>query len=162
MIFKTSALSLDLKNPFRIAHGISSTRTNALISFESSVKSDRVSIYGEAALPPYYGISSEDIADWIRSIGELDIPDADFFSPATILSAIPEGPLPGLAAVDMAVLDLWGRRLGHPLYRLFGLNPANTPASALTPLHPRVSRRFRQSLGRRKGRTVSKAETGYR
>jgi L-alanine-DL-glutamate epimerase-like enolase superfamily enzyme len=36
------------------------------------------------------------------------------------------------AAVDMAVHDLWGQRLGHPLWRLWGLNPARTPESSFT------------------------------
>ena len=36
------------------------------------------------------------------------------------------------AAIDIALHDLWGKRLGHPLYRIFGLNPKALPLTSFT------------------------------
>ncbi len=36
------------------------------------------------------------------------------------------------AAVDIALHDLWGKQLGQPLYRLFGLSPAPLPPTSFT------------------------------
>lgn len=36
------------------------------------------------------------------------------------------------AAVTAALLDLWGKRVGRPLWRLWGLDPAEAPASSFT------------------------------
>src|SRR4030095_14346206 len=36
------------------------------------------------------------------------------------------------SAIDEALHDLWGKRLGQPLYKLFGLNPNNLPLTSFT------------------------------
>src|SRR4030095_13990963 len=36
------------------------------------------------------------------------------------------------SAIDQALHDLWGKKLGHPLYKLFGLNPNHLPLTSFT------------------------------
>jgi L-alanine-DL-glutamate epimerase-like enolase superfamily enzyme len=46
--------------------------------------------------------------------------------------ALPPGSAAARAAVDMALHDLWGKRLGQPLYRLLGLDPTTIPPTSFT------------------------------
>jgi len=115
-------LPLELKHPFRIAHGTSTVRNNALITIGDGL--------GEAALPPYYPTTFEDVQRYVHSVSDL-LSDALASHPMELvatLSALPPGPSPAMAAIDMALHDSWGKRLGHPLYTLFGLK-RDTPVS---------------------------------
>ncbi len=62
------------------------------------------------------------------------------------LDDLPPGPSPALNAVDIALHDLWGRQLGQPLYRLWGLNPARAPATSVTLSIPDDETTFRQQI----------------
>lgn len=117
-------LPLELKHAFRIAHGSSTQRNNALVQIGPG--------FGEAALPPYYPTSFDDVNAYVNSIADL-LEDAivqQHIPIVSLLESLPEGPAPARAAVDMALHDLWGQRLNSPLYRLFGLNPSMIPASS--------------------------------
>jgi L-alanine-DL-glutamate epimerase-like enolase superfamily enzyme len=59
-------------------------------------------------------------------------PNNDPFQLEDLLSALPPGSQAARAAVDMALHDLVGKRLGTPLYRLLGLNPQRVPETSLT------------------------------
>ncbi|MDE3164940.1 MAG: dipeptide epimerase, partial [Acidobacteriota bacterium] len=50
---------------------------------------------------------------------------------AEVVRAIP-GNWAGKAAVDIAILDWVGQKLGVPLYELFGLDPADTPLTTFS------------------------------
>jgi L-alanine-DL-glutamate epimerase-like enolase superfamily enzyme len=62
------------------------------------------------------------------------VPDLgnDVFDLDAVLGSLPPGSRAGRAAIDIALHDLWGKRLGQPLYRLFGLNPLNIPQTSFT------------------------------
>jgi L-alanine-DL-glutamate epimerase-like enolase superfamily enzyme len=49
-----------------------------------------------------------------------------------ILDSLPPGPQAARAAVDIALHDLWGKMIGQPLHRLFGLTPAPLPPTSFT------------------------------
>lgn len=117
-------LPLPLRHAFRIAHGTSTERTNALLRIGDGV--------GEAALPPYYPTTLEDVASYVASI-ESDLEDIQIHAHpplVSFLNGIPPGPSPAKAAIDMALHDLLGKRLGVPVYVLFGLDPTNMPVSS--------------------------------
>jgi L-alanine-DL-glutamate epimerase-like enolase superfamily enzyme len=44
----------------------------------------------------------------------------------------PAGSRAARSAIDEALHDLWGKKLGQPLYKLFGLNPGKLPLSSFT------------------------------
>ncbi len=56
----------------------------------------------------------------------------DPFQLEDILARLPDLSAAGRAAIDVALHDLVGKRLGVPLFKLFGLNPARLPETTFT------------------------------
>lgn len=115
------AITLDLKTTFRVAHGASDQRFNVLVYLEDGV--------GEAAAVPYYGETQEGIIEYLKSVPDLG---DDPFDMDAILAKRPTGSRAARSAIDEALHDLWGKKLGQPLYKLFGLNPNNLPLTSFT------------------------------
>ncbi len=113
-------LTLDLHVPFRVAHGASRQRFNLLIHLDEGV--------GEAPAVPYYGETPEGIITYLKSVPDL----GDGMDLEAALARRPPGSLAARAALDGALHDLWGHRLGQPLYRLWGLNPEKIPPTSFT------------------------------
>jgi L-alanine-DL-glutamate epimerase-like enolase superfamily enzyme len=115
-------VTLDLKTTFRIAHGASDQRHNVIAHLDEGV--------GEAATVPYYGDTQAGIMAYLdRASGSLG---EDPLLIEDILNRLPPGSMAARAAVDIALHDLWGKRLGQPLYRLFGLNKESLPLTSFT------------------------------
>lgn len=114
-------ITLDLKTTFRVAHGASDRRHNVLVYLEDGV--------GEAAAVPYYGETQEGIIEYLKSVPDLG---DDPFDIDAVLSRRPAGSRAARSAIDVALHDLWGKKLGQPLYKLFGLNPNNLPLTSFT------------------------------
>ena len=114
-------ISLELKTTFRVAHGASTQRHNVLVYMDDGV--------GEAAAVPYYGETQEGIIAYLKSVPDLgDNP----FDLDGVLAKRPAGSRAARAAIDEALHDLWGKKLGQPLYKLLGLNPTHLPLTCLT------------------------------
>src|SRR5512139_486074 len=114
-------LSLKLKTAFRVAHGASTQRDNVLVYLDDGV--------GEAAAVPYYGETQKGIIEYLKSVPDLG---NDPFDLDGVLARRPAGSRAARAAIDEALHDLWGRKLGQPLYKLLGLNPHHVPPTCLT------------------------------
>jgi len=114
-------ITLDLKTPFRIAHGTYSHRHNVLVRLDEGL--------GEAAAVVYYGETQEVILDYLKTVPDLGDDPFDF---EAVLKRLPPGSKAARAAIDVALHDLWGKRIGQPLYRLFGLNPEALPETSFT------------------------------
>ena len=114
-------LSLELKTTFRVAHGPSTHRYNVLVYLDDGV--------GEAATVPYYGETQEGIIEYLKSMPDLG---DDPFDLDGTLAKRPAGSRAARAAIDEALHDLWGKKLGQPLYRLLGLNPDRVPLTCFT------------------------------
>ncbi|GEM89154.1 dipeptide epimerase [Oceanithermus desulfurans] len=115
--------TLEPAHPFRIAHGTSLTRTAVFVDLEGGL--------GEAAVVPYHGESVEAVTAYLEAARErlADAPD----TLQGRLERLPaEGSRAARAAVEMALFDLWGRALGAPLWRLFGLDPDRAPPTSFT------------------------------
>ncbi len=125
MKLSVQPMTLDLRTTFRVSHGASDQRQNVLVSIEQ----DGVCGYGEAAAVFYYGDTQASLTAYLESLSPLG---NDPFALEDILQILPPGPQAARAAVDMALHDLWGKLLGQPLYRLFGLSPAPLPQTSFT------------------------------
>src|SRR5262249_6504962 len=111
---------------FRIARGASDVRQNLIVEVEDGGRAG----LGEAAPILRY---HEDRASAARAVeamaGRLDGPRA--FAQAARRAAR-DGQRSAEAAVDMALHDLAGRRLGAPLFELLGIDPRGAPETSFT------------------------------
>ncbi len=125
MKLSVQPMTLNLKTTFRVSHGASDQRHNVL----AKIDHDGLVGYGEAAAVFYYGDTQESLSAYLNSLPPLG---DDPFLLEDVLDALPAGPQAARAAVDIALHDLWGKMLGQPLYRLFGLTPAPLPPTSFT------------------------------
>ncbi|MBI2190498.1 MAG: dipeptide epimerase [Planctomycetes bacterium] len=125
-----SLLSLPLRDTFRIARESSDVRQNALVRLETA---DGLAGLGEAAPSLYYGQSAKTVMAAMASpiFASLDDPFLLEELLSRAAAALP-GQRSALSALDMALHDWMGQRLGVPLYRLLGLNPNCTRATSYT------------------------------
>jgi L-Ala-D/L-Glu epimerase len=114
-------ITLNLKTTFRIAHGADDQRFNVIVHVDEGI--------GEAPAVFYYSETQQQIMDYLAKVPELKGDPFDFEG---ILSQLPPGSRSGRTAIEVALNDLWGKRLGQPLYRLFGLNPEKIPLTSFT------------------------------
>lgn len=114
-------ITLELKTTFRVAHGASDQRYNVLVYLDEGV--------GEAAAVPYYDETQQGIIDYLKAVPDLG---DDPFDMDGVLSKRPAGSRAARSAIDEALHDLWGTKLGQPLYKLFGLNPDHLPLTSFT------------------------------
>lgn len=120
------ALDLRLRHTFRIARGASDTRENLLVELEAEGHCG----HGEAAPILRYG---QDRASAARAVEVMAgrLGDPRQFASASARAGVP-GQSAAEAAVDIALHDMAGRRLGVPLYELLGLDPRHLPATSFT------------------------------
>ena len=114
-------ITLDLKTTFRVAHGASDQRHNVLVYLDDGV--------GEAAAVPYYGETQQGIIEYLETVPDLG---DDPFAMDWVLAKRPAGSRAARSAIDEALHDLWGKKLGQPLYKLFGLSPNSLPLTSFT------------------------------
>jgi L-Ala-D/L-Glu epimerase len=115
-------VTLNLWTTFRIAHGASEQRHNVIVQLDDGV--------GEAAAVPFYGDTQASLMEYLAGVEEV-LGD-DPFLMDEVLERRPPGSPAARAAIDIALHDLWGKRLGQPLYRLLGLNPQRLPLTSFT------------------------------
>jgi L-alanine-DL-glutamate epimerase-like enolase superfamily enzyme len=105
---------------------VSDRRENVLVRLEQ----DGLVGLGEAAAVPYYQETPGGIQAYLSSVEELLGEDPCLLEDA--LKHLPPGSRAARNALDLALHDLWGKRLGQPLFRLFGLDPARVPETSFT------------------------------
>jgi L-alanine-DL-glutamate epimerase-like enolase superfamily enzyme len=119
-------LDLELLHTFRLARGVSDVRSNLILELEED---GRVGL-GEAAPLAHYGQNWRSAARAVEEmVGRLD--DSRAFESAAARVAVADQPA-AEAAVDMALRDLAGKRLGAPLWELMGIDPRPTPPTSFT------------------------------
>ena len=122
-------IDLKLTTPFRISRAVQHTSPNVIVQINHNGHTG----YGEAAPDEYYGESQETVLACITMFaGNLgDDPFAIEDVMNRLEKIIRRNPA-AKAAADMALYDLVGKMLGVPLYKLLGLNAANTPHTSFT------------------------------
>ncbi len=118
-------ITLDLATPFKIAHGTSVARHNVLVRISDGLHQG----LGEAAAVVQHHETQQGVMDYLAALPRLP---EDAFYLQDILDALPPGSQAARAGVDIALHDLIGKKLGQPLYRLFGLNPTHAPETSFT------------------------------
>ena len=131
MQLRFSPYTLALKHAFGIAGGSRTTTPAMLVELER----DGVVGYGEAAMPPYLGESQTGAAAFFAAAAPLLRDVADPFQLEEILPAIDAlapGNTAAKAALDIALHDWIGKKLGAPWHRLWGLDPKKAPVTSFT------------------------------
>ena len=89
--------------------------------------------YGEASMPPYLGQSVDSVCAFLSRVNISQFKDP--FQLEDILSyvdSLSPGDSAAKASIDIAFHDLVGKMLGQPWWRIWGLNPTNTPDTTFT------------------------------
>jgi L-alanine-DL-glutamate epimerase-like enolase superfamily enzyme len=122
-------LDLETTFEFRISVGGRKAHRNTLVRLEH----DGLTGLGEAAPAFYYGenreLAERALETWSPHLGD------DPFALEAIerrLHGVLRGHGAAHAALDMALHDWIGRRLGQPVWRLLGLDPGRVPLSCVT------------------------------
>jgi len=121
--------TLELKHVFTVATYSRSTTPVMMVEVEQ----DGIVGYGEASMPPYLGESHATATSFLSKVDITKYPDP--FRLEDILKdidAIAPGNNAAKAAVDIALHDLIGKKMGYPWYRIWGLDPSKTPVTTFT------------------------------
>jgi len=123
-------MDLNLQHTFRISRGAEDVARNVRVVLEDG----EVKGIGECAPSEFYGQNQETVAEALEAMAPL-ISDKDPFEIEEIISSLVKQFPHNLAAVsgvDIALHDLVAKKLGVPLYRLFGLSKETTPLTSFT------------------------------
>jgi L-alanine-DL-glutamate epimerase-like enolase superfamily enzyme len=122
-------LELPLRHAWTISRGTSTSKRNVIVELRHGNLVGR----GEAAPNVRYGESAETVTEALQKLAPALEGDPWHFR---VLSERVEHALPGnhaaKAALDIALYDLAGKRLGVPLYRMLGLDPARMPITSFS------------------------------
>jgi L-alanine-DL-glutamate epimerase-like enolase superfamily enzyme len=121
--------NLHLRHAFRISRGVETVDPVMILMLEH----DGIVGYGEASPSPRYNETIETIDAFLRRINLSHF--ADPFLSEEILSyvqSIAPGNTSAKCAVDIAIHDWIGKKLGVPLYKFFGLDKSKTALSSFT------------------------------
>jgi L-Ala-D/L-Glu epimerase / N-acetyl-D-glutamate racemase len=122
-------LDLRLAQPFRIARSVQYEAHNVLARFEH----DGITGLGEAAPKSYYGETRDGALAALRLFA--NVLGGDPFAIADIMDdadRVLHGNPGAKTALDAALYDWIGQRLGVPVYRLLGLSAEHAPYTSYT------------------------------
>jgi L-alanine-DL-glutamate epimerase-like enolase superfamily enzyme len=129
MRLRSYPYTLELAHAFTIATSSRTTTPAVMVELEF----DGITGYGEAAMPPYLGESQESAARFLHLFDAASLTDP--FQLEEILpriDALAPGNTAAKAALDIALHDWVGRKLGAPWHRIWGLDAAKTPVTSFT------------------------------
>jgi L-alanine-DL-glutamate epimerase-like enolase superfamily enzyme len=121
---------LRLRHTFTIAHGSHDVQHNLIVELRDGPQRG----FGEASTVGFYGNSGHTMAASLERVrarveaDRVDEPGAFWQRMAPLLAEDPFA----LCALDQAAHDLWGQRLGQPVWRLWGLQISHLPPSDYT------------------------------
>ena len=120
---------LKLKHTFRISRGARDTAPVIILELEH----DGIIGYGEASPSKRYGETPETVVSFFQRIN-LTRFETPFLIDEVLayVDSIEQGNTSAKCAVDIALHDWIGKKLGVPLYQLWGLNPKKTAKCSFT------------------------------
>ncbi|HTY57953.1 MAG TPA: dipeptide epimerase [Bacteroidota bacterium] len=129
MKLKFYPYTLELRHVFTVASFSRSTTPVMMVELEL----DGITGYGEASMPPYLGESHATATAFLSKVDMARYPDP--FRMEDILhdiDAIAPGNPAAKAAIDIALHDWVGKKIGYPWYKIWGLDPAKAPVTTFT------------------------------
>ncbi len=130
MRLRLETFSLELRHTFTISRESQDTSQTVLLALEH----DGVTGWGEASPSSFYGHTVDSVRAAIESVAPV-LERADPLRFAHVLDELLE-PLGGdraaLCAIDLALTDWAAKKLGAPIHRLLGLDPARSPRTSFT------------------------------
>lgn len=121
--------TLELKHPFAVA--VSSRATTPVMLVE--IEHDGLVGYGEAAMPPYLGESQQTAGAFLSKVELKNTPDLlTLKDTLERVDALAPGNHAAKAAVDIALHDWLGKKMGRAWYQVWNLDPAKTPVTSFT------------------------------
>ena len=125
-IIKTQITDLQLQHPFKIARrATNATRQVISVEIDGGI--------GETAPARFYGETVQTVRVALETIAPVLPEDLDaIYEVMEDVEATLGGNYAAKSAIDMALHDRLGKKLGVPLYRLWGLNPHKTPYTSFT------------------------------
>jgi L-alanine-DL-glutamate epimerase-like enolase superfamily enzyme len=125
--FKT--VDLKLRHTFRISRGTQDVAQVVITTLEH----DGIQGHGEASPSRRYGETTETVLDFLQKVDLREFSSPFELEGITVyLDSVATGNPAAKAAVDVALHDWIGKKLGQPLYRLWGLDKSRTPLTSFT------------------------------
>lgn len=157
MRLEADILQLKTKHPFIIARGSQDTYRTVAIRMQDQ---DGNEGWGEAAPQRYYGETPETVLAALEVYATALPKDPFHLDDAeAALELALHGNNSARAAVSTALHDLVGKRLGLPVYKLWGLDPAKCPISTFT-IGIDTPERIRMKVGEAEQYPVLKIKLG--
>ena len=123
-------VDLRLKHTFTIAHDSRDMQPTLIVE----LRDDAYRGFGEATATPYYGVTIEGMVAALETL-RVRIETDDLTDPEAFWTAmqphLTQHPF-ALCALDQAAWDLWAKRRGQPLHKLWNLNITNNPITNYT------------------------------
>lgn len=130
MHLKIHEFDLPLAHTFTISRESITFQKTLIVELEE----DGYRGYGEATTNRYYGFTFENMAAALEQV-RGDLESQSLADPVALWQQLhpklKDNPF-AQCALDQAAHDLWGKKLGQPVYRLWGLEPDNLPPTDYT------------------------------
>ena len=125
-IIKTQITALQLQHPFKIARRATDASRHVIsVEIDGGI--------GETAPAQFYGETVQTVSVALETLAPALPKDLDTIHDVMeVVEATLGGNYAAKSAIDMALHDRLGKRLGVPLYQLWGLNPHKTPCTSFT------------------------------
>jgi L-alanine-DL-glutamate epimerase-like enolase superfamily enzyme len=152
-------ITVRTKHPFIIARGGSSEWRVVWVRL---IDRDGIEGWGEAAPSRFYGETADTVVAMLSQMRPI-LESAESWSLETIeseLGALIRFNGAARSAISAALHDLMGKRLGVPVHRLWGLDPARAPRSSFTIAIPESEKDLRARLAEAAGYPVLKVKLG--
>jgi L-alanine-DL-glutamate epimerase-like enolase superfamily enzyme len=127
---ETRILPLVTRHPFVIARGGSSQYRTVQVTLRDA---DGLEGWGEAAPSRFYGETADSVIAALGVYGQA-MPESPFEleDAERVWETMMRGNASARAALSAAMHDLAGKKLGIPVYRMWGLDPSRAPRSTFT------------------------------
>ncbi len=122
--------NIPIRHPWTTTHGTRTHQRNLIVELNDAGQSG----FGEGASIPYYGVTYDTMSAALETIRPT-IEAATFADPVEFwerMHPLLSGQMFALCALDEAATDLWGKRLGKPVYELLNLDMSKAPLSDYT------------------------------